>query len=80
MSVDPWTAPDPQPGDFDQALEAIDPRLVEHHEGDPEGKVRILLAVEGDDARRLERLAEARGESPADVIAELIRDADRSVA
>jgi len=77
MSVDPWTAPDPQPGDFDAELTTIDPRYVERHAGDPKARVRILLGVEGEDAQRLERLAEARGQKPSDVVAELLRDADR---
>lgn len=80
MSVDPWTAPDPEPGDFDAELAAIDPDLVERHAGDPDAKLRILLSVEGEDAQRLERLAEARGQKPSDVVAELLRAADRPAA
>jgi len=80
MSVDPWTAPDPQPGDFDAELATIDQRHVERHAGDPDAKVRILLSVEGEDAQRLQRLAEARGQKPSDVVAELLRDADRPAA
>ncbi len=80
MSVDPWTSPDPQPGDFDDELASIDPRDVEHHAGNPAAKTRILLTVEGEDAERLTRVAEARGKSPTDVIADLLRDADRPAA
>jgi hypothetical protein len=80
MSKDPWTDPDPQPGDFDAELATIDPRSVEEHEGDPEAKLRILVSVEGEDAKRLERIAEARGKKPCDVVAELLRDAERSAA
>jgi len=80
MSVDPWTAPDPQPGDFDAEFATIDPRYVERHEGDPDAKIRILLSVEGEDAQRLERLAAARGQKPSDVVAELLREADRPAA
>jgi hypothetical protein len=40
----------------------------------------ILVSVEGDDARRLERIAEARGKKPGDVVAELLRDADLPAA
>lgn len=29
MTEDAWTAPDPQPGDFDDDLAAIDPRDVQ---------------------------------------------------
>ena len=49
------------------------------------GHVRVAenrdpVGVEGEDAKRLERLAEARGKKAADLVAELLRDADRSVA
>jgi hypothetical protein len=80
MSADPWTDPDPQPGEFDADLAKLDPRYVERHEGDPEAKLVVLVEVEGDDAKRLERLAEARGKNSADVVAELLREAERSVA
>jgi hypothetical protein len=80
MSTDPWTDPDPQPGDFDDDLAKLDPRYVERHEGDPEAKLTVLVEVEGEDAKRLERLSEARGKTAANVVADLLRDADRSVA
>jgi hypothetical protein len=80
MNPDPWTSDDPQPGDFDAVLETIDPAYVQRRDGDPEAKLRILVSVEGEDARRLERLAEARGRSPHDVVAELLRNADRPAA
>jgi hypothetical protein len=80
MSADPWTDPDPQPGEFDADLAKLDPRYVERHEGDPEAKLVVLVEVEGEDAKRLERLAEARGKNSADVVAELLREAERSVA
>jgi hypothetical protein len=80
MSNDPWTHPDPQPGDFDAELAQIDFRYVESHPGDPEAKLRMLISVEGEDVQRLERIAEARGRKPGDVVSELLRDADRSAA
>lgn len=80
MTLDPWTDPDPQPGDFDAELAKLDPRYVEHHDGDPDAKLIIVVGVEGEDAKRLERIAEARGQTAADVIAELLRDAERSLA
>lgn len=80
MSTDPWTADDPQPGDFDAVLATIDSEYVERHEGDPTATLRILVSVEGEDAQRLERIAEARGKTPHDVVAELLRDADRPAA
>jgi hypothetical protein len=80
MNNDPWTADDPQPGDFDAVLATIDPKYVEHHDGDPTATLRILVSVEGEDTRRLERIAEARGKTPHDVVADLLRAADRSAA
>ena len=79
MPSDPWTDTDPGRGDFDAELASIDSRYVEAHEGDPDARLRILVSVEGDDAERLERIAGARGQKPGDVVAELLRDADRSV-
>jgi hypothetical protein len=78
MSDDAWTDPDPQPGDFDAVLADIDRRYVEVHEGNPDAKLRILISVEGDDVQRLERLARARDMRPDEVVAALLRDADRS--
>jgi hypothetical protein len=80
MTSNPWTDPDPQPGDFDAELAKLDPRYVEHLEGDPDAKLIVLVGVEGEDAKRLERIAEARGQKAADVVAELLRDAERSLA
>ena len=45
MSTDPWTDPDPQPGDFDAELAKLDPRYVERHEGDPEARLIVLVGV-----------------------------------
>jgi hypothetical protein len=80
MSTDPWTDPDPQPGDFDADLAKLDPRYIERHEGDPEARLIVLVGVEGEDAKRLERLAEARGTNAAAVVSELLREAERSAA
>jgi len=80
MSTDPWTTDGPQPGDFDAVLATIDAESVEHHLGDPHATLRILVSVDGDDARRLQRLAETHGKTPHDVVADLLRDADRSAA
>jgi hypothetical protein len=40
----------------------------------------MLISVGGEDVARLERIAEARGKTPGDVVAELVRNADRSAA
>lgn len=80
MTSSPWTDADPQPGDFDAELAKLDPRYVEHHDGDPATRLMVLIGVEGENAKRLERIAEARGQTAADVIAQLLRDAERSLA
>ena len=83
MAKDPWTDPDPQPGDFDAFLDGInpdDPRHVQVVEAGSLAKVRIVVNVDGEDARRLERIAAQRGQRPADVVADLLRDAERHTA
>jgi len=80
MTESAWIHPDPQAGDFDVDLATIDPRFVEAHRGTPAANVRIVLTIEGEDAERLERLAAARGEKPAAVVAGLLRDAERPAA
>jgi riboflavin synthase len=48
------------------------------NEGVPDAKLIVLVVgVEGEDAKRLERISEARGQKAADVIAKLLRDAER---
>jgi hypothetical protein len=47
---DPWTDPDPQPGDFDAELGRTRSDLIEIHEGNPDAKLSILVSVQGDDA------------------------------
>ena len=80
MDKDPWTDPDPQPGDFDAELAALDPSEVHISEGNPNARLSFQVTVAGDDATRLERLARARGERPGEVVAELLRAADSRVA
>ncbi len=80
MSKDPWTDPNPQPGDFDADLASLDPRYVEYRKGDPDARLLITVSVQGEDVKRLERIAEARGTTPGEVVAELLRDADQSAA
>jgi hypothetical protein len=72
MPKDPWKDPDPQPGDFDAEL---DHAQIEVHEGNPDAKLSILVSVEGDDAKRLERIANERGQQPGEVVSELLRSA-----
>ncbi len=80
MSTDQWTDPDPQPGSFDRDLAQLDPRYLDRHDGEPGAKLMILVSVEGEDAERLQRLSERAGKTSADVVADLLRGADRSVA
>ena len=70
MAKDPWTHPDPQPGDFDAEL---DRAQIDLHEGNADAKLSILISVEGDDAKRLERIASERGQQPGEVVSELLR-------
>ncbi len=78
MSESPWTGLEPQPGDFDGDLNTIDSRYVKSHRADPNARVRIVVSIEGEDAKRLQRVSAARGESPSELIAELLRDVDPS--
>lgn len=79
MSKDPWTDPDPQPGDFDEFLASIDPRdprYVQVVEAGNGAKVTHLPAgMDADDARRLAELAVERGKTMGEVLAELVRNA-----
>ena len=75
MTTDPWTDPDPQRGDFDDDLAAIDPRDVQVVEAGSGGGVTIVVSVEGEDAKRLERIAAERGKGVDEVVAELVRNA-----
>jgi hypothetical protein len=75
MTKDPWTDADPQPGDFDADLAAIDPRYVEAVAGDSDAKLTIVVGIEDEDAEQLQRLATARGQRPGEVISSLLRSA-----
>lgn len=61
MADNPWTKGDPQPGDLDEDLRAIDPRFVEHHAGDPEARLRKVRTtgkrIVDERADALDRLA-----------------------
>ena len=75
MGKDPWIDPDPQPGDFDAELDRARSDQIAIHEGNPDAKLSILVSVEGDDAKRLERIATERGQQPGEVVAQLLRSA-----
>jgi hypothetical protein len=80
MTKDPWTDPDPQPGDFDAELETLGPDALEYHDGGEPATARIIVSLRGEDALRLAELAQARGKEPSAVVAELLRAANRSAA
>lgn len=46
----PWTDPDPQPGDFDDELDAIEPRDFQVVEAGSGGRIRLVGTVEDEDA------------------------------
>jgi hypothetical protein len=69
----PWADSDPQPGDFDAELDRARSDQIEIYEGNPDVKLSILVSVEGDDAKRLERIATERGQQPGEVVSELLR-------
>lgn len=75
MTKDPWTDPDPQPGDFDAFLESVVPDAIEHHAGNAKAKLTRVVRVSGEAAARLDALAAARGQDPAEIVAELVRNA-----
>jgi hypothetical protein len=54
--------------------------VCRRHRGNPDAKVRVVVSIEGEDAKRLQRVSAARGETPGQLIAELLRDADPSAA
>jgi hypothetical protein len=78
----PWqqTIPDPQAGDFDSELARVAPENVQIVEPSAGAAVSIDVVVHGDDAARLERLAKARGRKPSELVADLLREAERPTA
>lgn len=42
VGKDPWTDPDPQPGDFDAELDRGRSDQIEMHEGNPHASLSIL--------------------------------------
>jgi hypothetical protein len=68
-----------QPGGFDREPTPVDSPHVERHAGCSEATTRMVLTLDGEDARRLQRMAVARGQTPTELVTQLVRDADRSV-
>jgi hypothetical protein len=67
--------PDPVPGDFDDELESLDPHDVQIVEPSHEGRLIMQVTLEGEDVDELQRIADARGEKPEEVVSALIRAA-----
>ncbi len=72
--------PDPLPGDFDEELKYIDARDVQVVEPAGDRRHAMQVTVEGDDLDALQRIADARGELPDEVVRSLIRAASNHVA
>ncbi len=66
---------DPQPGEFDAYLDALDPSEIEHVDADSTRRLLLQVTLSGDDTARLSELAEQRGSDPSDVLSSLIRSA-----
>ena len=75
MSRRSTDTPDPQPGDFDAELETISDADLEFVEGGSDLAISIEVLVEGEDAKRLARIASERGQRPGEVVADLLRSA-----
>jgi hypothetical protein len=75
MSKRPTNPSDPQPGDFDAELETISDADLEFVEAGSGLAISIEVLVEGEDAKRLAKIASERGQRPGEVVAELVRNA-----
>ena len=69
---------DPRPGDFDDGPARIARSHVQLVAPSDAPVVSLLVTIQAGDAVTLEHLAAARGKRPAEVIADLLRDAERS--
>ncbi len=75
-----WTSEDPQRGDLDDVLDTLDPEFIEDHPGNPDVVVRMVVELDEEDTRRIERISAKRGEGANKVISDLLRDAERTAA
>lgn len=75
-SKNPWTDPDPQPGDFDAELETITDADLEFVEAGSKAKMtRLPAGMDEEDVKRLAALAVKRGKTIDEVLVELVREA-----
>ncbi len=77
MAKDPWTDPDPQPEDFEEFLDSLDPSEVEVHEGNSGAKLTIVSEATGADAERIELIALESDPPLYEVLADLRRGRER---
>jgi hypothetical protein len=75
MNELPTNAPDPEPGDFDAELETMSDADLVFVEAGSGVEISIEVLVEGEDAKRLSKIANERGQLPGEVVAELVRKA-----
>jgi hypothetical protein len=52
VARNPWTDPDPRPGDFEADLTAVDPRNIEAHVGNLDARPAIVVGAEDENAER----------------------------
>jgi hypothetical protein len=72
MKRDPWTDPDPQPGDFDEFIASLTPDQIEYQEPNPDARI---ISVTEEEADRLRGIGLRPDEDPREVAAEIIRRA-----
>lgn len=60
MTKNPWTDPDPQPGDFDKYLAEVDPQDVLYLDGTLGGELIVIDEGEAEELRKQRDLAAPR--------------------
>lgn len=73
MSKDPWSDPDPQPGDFDEYLELLDASETRVIEADSSRHVSVAVNLGSEDGERLTRISAQRGWTPSELLSDLLR-------
>jgi hypothetical protein len=69
------SGPEPRPGDFDRELREVDAGDVQVEQASRGRRLIVQFNLDGDDAAALQRIADVRGERPAEVVSWLIREA-----
>lgn len=76
MKRDPWTDPEPQPGDFDADLELLGPEHIHQVSGNPDAKLTRLVGVDARVASEMASVAAERGTTVAELIADVWRSSE----